>query len=42
MSCIKMFLADLLRIQHLFEILQTSLTIKNSENVIESGCFEKC
>ena len=25
----------------LFEILQTSLTVKNSENVVKSGCFEK-
>ena len=25
----------------LFEILQTSLTVKNSENVVKRGCFEK-
>ena len=23
------------------EILQTSLTVKNNDNVVESGCFEK-
>ena len=28
-------------IQHLFEILQTSLTFKYSENVVKSGCFKK-
>ena len=28
------------RNQHLFEILQTSLTFKDSENVVKSGCFE--
>ena len=33
------FLADLLASQFLFEILQTSLTIKSSENVVKSGCF---
>ena len=36
----KIFLADLLESQHLFEILQTSLTIKNSENVVKGRCFE--
>ena len=36
------FVADLLGSQYLFEILQTSLAVKNSENVIKSGCFEKC
>ena len=36
------FVSDLLGSQHLFEILQTSLTFKNSENVVKSGCFEKC
>ena len=40
MSCIKIFLADLSGIQYLFEILQTSLTVKNIENVVWSGCFE--
>ena len=33
--------ADLSGSQHLFEILQISLTFKNSENVVKSGCFEK-
>ena len=28
--------------QHLYEILPTSLNVKNSENVVESGCFKKC
>ena len=36
------FVAGLLGSQYLFEILQTSLAVKNSENVIKSGCFEKC
>ena len=36
----KIFLADLLESQYLFEILQTSLTIKNSENVVKGRCFE--
>ena len=36
----KIFLADLLESQHLFEILLTSLTIKNSENVVKGRCFE--
>ena len=35
------FLADLSGCQYLFEILQTSLSVKNSENVVKSGCFEK-
>ena len=35
------FVSDLLGSQHLFEILQTSLTFKNSENAVKSGCFEK-
>ena len=35
------FIADLLGSLHLFEIIQTSLTVKNSENVMESWCFEK-
>ena len=34
-------LSNLLRIHHLFEIIQTSLTVKSSENVVKSGCFEK-
>ena len=40
-SCVKVFLADLLGIQYLFEILQTPLTVKNSENVVKSGHSEK-
>ena len=40
-SCVKILLADLLGSQYLLEILQTSLTFKNSEEVIKSGCFEK-
>ena len=39
--CKKIFVTDLSGSQHLFEILQTSLTFKNSENVVKSGCFEK-
>ena len=39
-SCVKNFLGDLLGIQYLFEILHTSLTDKNSETVVKSGCFE--
>ena len=35
------FVADLLRSQYLFKILQTSLTVKNSENGLKSGGFEK-
>ena len=36
------FVADLLRSQYLFEILQTSLIVKNSENGVKQRCFEKC
>ena len=32
--------ANLLRGQYLFEILHTAITVKNSENVVESRCFE--
>ena len=39
--CKKFFVADLLGSQYLFEILQPSLTVKNSENVVKSGCLEK-
>ena len=39
--CKNGFLAKLLGSQYLFEILHTSLTVKNSENVEKSGCFEK-
>ena len=35
------FAADLLGIQNLFEILHTSLNVKNSENVLKRECFEK-
>ena len=35
------FVSDLLGRQHLLQILQTSLTIKNSEKVVKIGCFEK-
>ena len=35
------FVGDLLGSQYLFEILQASLTVKNGENVVKSGCFEK-
>ena len=41
LSCVKMVLAELLGSQNLFEISQTSLTVKNSENVVKSGCFKK-
>ena len=37
--CKNIFVALLLGIQCLFEILQTSLSVKNSENVVKSGCF---
>ena len=39
--CKKTFVTDLSGSQHLFEILQISLTFKNSENVVKSGCFKK-
>ena len=39
--CKNILLANLLGSQHLLEILQTSLTFKNSEKVVKSGCFEK-
>ena len=38
--CKNIFVTDLLGSQHLFEILLTSHTFKNSENVVKSGCFE--
>ena len=40
--CKNNFVADLLGSQYLLEILETSLTVQISENVVESGCFEKC
>ena len=39
--CKNILLADSLGSQHLLVILQTSLTFKNSEKVVKSGCFEK-
>ena len=36
------FVSDLLGSQHLLEILQASLTFKNSEKVVKSGGFKKC
>ena len=39
MSCVKIFLADLFGSQYVFEILHTSLTVKNSENVVKFGSF---
>ena len=42
MSCVRIFwLTDLLGSQYLFEILQTLLNAKNSENGVKSGCFKK-
>ena len=38
--CKNILLADLLGSQHLFKILQTSLTFKNSENFVKSETFE--
>ena len=40
--CVKSVLADLFRIQYLFEKIQTSLTVINSDKVVKSGYFEKC
>ena len=40
--CKNKFLADLLENQYLFEISQTSFTVKKSENMAKSGCFKKC
>ena len=39
--CKNILLADLLLGQYLLEILQSSLTVKNNENGVKSGCFEK-
>ena len=41
MSCVKKSLAETIGSQYLFEILQTPLCVKNSENVVKSGCFKK-
>ena len=35
------FLTNLFGSQYLFEICHTSITIKNSENVVKRECFEK-
>ena len=35
------FLNDLLGSQYLFESSQTSVFVKNSDNVVKNGCFEK-
>ena len=35
------FVPDLIGSQYLFEILQTSFTVKNSDNMVKSRCFEK-
>ena len=39
--CKNIFVTDLHGRKYLFEILQTSLTVKTSENVVKSGFFEK-
>ena len=39
--CKNVFVADSLGRQYLLKILQSSLTVKNSENVVKSWCFEK-
>ena len=39
--CKSILLTDLSGSQYLFEILQTLLTVKNSENGVKSGCFKK-
>ena len=39
--CKNVLLADLLGSQYLPEILQTSLTFKNSENMEKNDCFKK-
>ena len=39
--CKNILLADLLLGQYSLEILQSSLTDKNNENGVKSGCFEK-
>ena len=40
--CKNILLTDLLGNQHLFEILQTSLTFKKSENIAKSERSQKC
>ena len=39
--CKNTFVADLFGSQYFFEILQTSLTVKNSENVVKSVFFKE-
>ena len=39
--CKYLFLADLLGSLYLLEMLKSSITVKNNENVVKSGCFEK-
>ena len=39
--CENIFVAESLGTQFLFEILQPSLSVKNCENAVASGCFEK-
>ena len=39
--CKNILLIDLLGNQHFYEILQTSPTFKNSENMKKNDCFEK-
>ena len=41
MLCKNILMANLLGSQHLLEILQTSLTFKNSGKVVKSGCYDK-
>ena len=40
--CKNIFVADLSESQYLLETFQTSFAVKNSENIVNSGCFEKC
>ena len=40
--CKNISFADLLGSQKLLEILQIPHTVKDSENLVKSGCFEKC
>ena len=39
--CKMLFFDDLLKNQHLFQILDTPINNKNCENVVKSGNFEK-
>ena len=39
--CVKKFLDDLFRIQYLFEKMQTSLAVMNSNKLVKSGCLGK-